>query len=239
MGPSIPKPRSRRMGISSRPSDFQQPRTSTSTLDSEYSFVTLASAGPPLPVRSARRPPTRTLTPATPPHTNNHVRIADPNHPTQILRSRSFPSMSGLMDSLETQDDPHDMPDGKHIRLLSHSPYPISPVEDEADSSNSSVGSRMPTAPSVSKRTHALLELLSSERAYASDLTLIRDMHIPLALGVYTFHWVSIMLILSIRRPAYALSNTNHSSSNKLIRPHKLYSLRLIVQVVGGAPNDS
>ncbi|KAA1476965.1 hypothetical protein DENSPDRAFT_785820 [Dentipellis sp. KUC8613] len=34
----------------------------------------------------------------------------------------------------------------------------------------------------ISKRTHALLELLSSERAYASDLALIRDIHIPLAL---------------------------------------------------------
>ncbi|KAI0343603.1 hypothetical protein BDW22DRAFT_1316527, partial [Trametopsis cervina] len=36
---------------------------------------------------------------------------------------------------------------------------------------------------SMPKRTHALLELLSSERAYASDLALIRDIHIPLALG--------------------------------------------------------
>ncbi|KAI0316424.1 hypothetical protein OF83DRAFT_1017396, partial [Amylostereum chailletii] len=34
-----------------------------------------------------------------------------------------------------------------------------------------------------SKRHHALLELLTSERAYASDLALIRDIHIPLALG--------------------------------------------------------
>ncbi|KAF9222409.1 hypothetical protein BS17DRAFT_186920 [Gyrodon lividus] len=35
----------------------------------------------------------------------------------------------------------------------------------------------------VTKRMHALLELLTSERAYASDLALIRDIHIPLALG--------------------------------------------------------
>ncbi|KAF8678800.1 RhoGEF domain [Rhizoctonia solani] len=34
-----------------------------------------------------------------------------------------------------------------------------------------------------SKRTHALLELLSSERAYASDLALIRDIFLPLAQG--------------------------------------------------------
>lgn len=38
----------------------------------------------------------------------------------------------------------------------------------------------------VSKRTHALLELLNSERAYASDLALIRDVHIPLALGEFS-----------------------------------------------------
>ncbi|KAI0264122.1 hypothetical protein BC834DRAFT_924712 [Gloeopeniophorella convolvens] len=33
------------------------------------------------------------------------------------------------------------------------------------------------------KRTHALLELIESERAYASDLALIRDIHLPVALG--------------------------------------------------------
>ncbi|KAF5322011.1 hypothetical protein D9619_001613 [Psilocybe cf. subviscida] len=35
----------------------------------------------------------------------------------------------------------------------------------------------------LSKREHALHELLSSERAYASDLALIREVHLPLALG--------------------------------------------------------
>jgi len=38
-----------------------------------------------------------------------------------------------------------------------------------------------PTA--MTKRQYALHELLSSERAYASDLALIRDIHLPLALG--------------------------------------------------------
>lgn len=40
-----------------------------------------------------------------------------------------------------------------------------------------------PPDPAFPKRKHALIELLSSERAYASDLALIRDIHIPLALG--------------------------------------------------------
>ncbi len=39
--------------------------------------------------------------------------------------------------------------------------------------------------PSLTKRQHALHELLSSERAYASDLALMRDIHIPLALGKF------------------------------------------------------
>ncbi|EMD32966.1 hypothetical protein CERSUDRAFT_57638 [Gelatoporia subvermispora B] len=53
--------------------------------------------------------------------------------------------------------------------------------DDELHSSPRSSILRTPAV--VSKRTHALLELLSSERSYASDLALIRDIHIPLALG--------------------------------------------------------
>ena len=41
---------------------------------------------------------------------------------------------------------------------------------------------REPLAP-MAKRKHALLELLSSERVYASDLALMRHIHIPMALG--------------------------------------------------------
>jgi len=65
---------------------------------------------------------------------------------------------------------------------------PLSPVDiDDGDSSTGSSSilnnNVVSSPPSMSKRKHALLELLSSERAYASDLALIRDMHIPLALG--------------------------------------------------------
>ena len=35
----------------------------------------------------------------------------------------------------------------------------------------------------LSKRTHTLLQLIESERAYASDLALIRDVHLSVALG--------------------------------------------------------
>ena len=72
---------------------------------------------------------------------------------------------------------------------LSESPImmPLSPVDiDDGDSSTASspiLNNSVSSSPTVSKRSHALLELLSSERGYASDLALIRDVHIPLALG--------------------------------------------------------
>ncbi|KAJ7198500.1 hypothetical protein GGX14DRAFT_700031 [Mycena pura] len=51
-----------------------------------------------------------------------------------------------------------------------------------------------PTSENVlSKRQHALLELLSSERAYASDLTLILEVHIPLAEGPMTAEDIKII----------------------------------------------
>lgn len=41
-------------------------------------------------------------------------------------------------------------------------------------------------AKKASKRKNALLELLSSERAYAADLALVRDIHVPLSKGLPT-----------------------------------------------------
>ncbi len=60
----------------------------------------------------------------------------------------------------------------------------LTATNQSIDTSETSTISTLPTAiPRVSKRIHALNELLSSERAYASDLAFIRDVHIPLALG--------------------------------------------------------
>jgi len=57
-------------------------------------------------------------------------------------------------------------------------------------------GAPTPNQPAVmTKRVHALRELLSSERAYASDLALIRDIHIPLALGRSSLsYWPPLIL---------------------------------------------
>ncbi|KAL0569147.1 hypothetical protein V5O48_012821 [Marasmius crinis-equi] len=53
----------------------------------------------------------------------------------------------------------------------------------EATTNSTTTTIQQPQQPPLSKRQHALLELLASERAYASDLALVRDVYIPLALG--------------------------------------------------------
>jgi hypothetical protein len=55
-------------------------------------------------------------------------------------------------------------------------------TKSESSSSSSPFSAQVPT---MTKRQLALHELLSSERAYASDLALIREVHIPLALGEF------------------------------------------------------
>ena len=69
-------------------------------------------------------------------------------------------------------------------------PSPVDTIDDGDSSTGSSsvLNNSVSSPPTMSKRTHALLELLSSERAYASDLTFIRDIHIPLALGGQPLH---------------------------------------------------
>jgi hypothetical protein len=79
-----------------------------------------------------------------------------------------------------------EMLSSKALPLRPESPFILSPV-DEPASSSSSLDQQSP----MTKRQHALHELLSSERAYASDLALVRGVHIPLALG--TFPLLSIL----------------------------------------------
>jgi hypothetical protein len=57
---------------------------------------------------------------------------------------------------------------------------------DSPLSSSATIPSKV-AANGTSKRTHALIELIGSERAYASDLAFIRDIHLPVALGMCHF----------------------------------------------------
>lgn len=64
---------------------------------------------------------------------------------------------------------------------------PVTPASASATApsmlSASASASATALPPQTSKRTHALIELLTSERVYASDLAVLRHVHIPLALG--------------------------------------------------------
>jgi hypothetical protein len=57
----------------------------------------------------------------------------------------------------------------------------------------------------LTKRTHALLELIESERAYASDLALIRDIHLPVALGTCLLFLFPIAFFSSTDTPHFSL----------------------------------
>ncbi|EJD08317.1 uncharacterized protein FOMMEDRAFT_144281 [Fomitiporia mediterranea MF3/22] len=84
-----------------------------------------------------------------------------------------------------------------NLSLSDEKPLPVPPDDDDSSLSSptATIGLRSiaseaeteitlaPSAAIITKREHALKELLSSERAYASDLAFIRNVHIPMALG--------------------------------------------------------
>ncbi|KAL6305114.1 hypothetical protein BKA93DRAFT_731664 [Sparassis latifolia] len=131
-----------------------------------------------------------------------------------LLHSRSFASFTGLSETTRVRSKTPDKP-------LPITPDPstsscLSPIEDddrEADA-ESTASSLLHAPVTVTKRTHALLELLSSERAYASDLALIRDIHIPLALGQPApFQASSVSPPTSSSSSSRTLSTASDSSS--------------------------
>ena len=107
----------------------------------------------------------------------------------QIVHTQSLPLLDPVKTIAVNSNETINVDEKQLGKSLSESPImvPLSPVDiDDGDSSTGSspiLNNPMSPPPTVSKRNHALLELLSSERAYASDLALIRDIHIPLALG--------------------------------------------------------
>lgn len=170
-------PRSRRVGIVSPPPGFG------------------LSTSPPIPVRSPLRPATRSLSNSS---TNTSTNTLAPTT-TATVRPQGFtrPATPPPLDIDDLAAIVEDAPLPFHrqrrnfITLtgpgLKLAPKPLpsppdSPISISLDDSHESED-RPPPPPPMSKRQHALLELLSSERAYASDLALIREVHMPLALG--------------------------------------------------------
>ncbi|KAG8737819.1 hypothetical protein FRC12_017013 [Ceratobasidium sp. 428] len=72
---------------------------------------------------------------------------------------------------------------GSKIHIEEPDPRPSTSSLLPPSISGASTPASSSAPPKTAKRTHALLELLSSERAYASDLALIRDIYLPLARG--------------------------------------------------------
>ncbi|KAF7982996.1 hypothetical protein HWV62_24610 [Athelia sp. TMB] len=102
-------------------------------------------------------------------------------------------SRASIVPPLESIDRAGDSPSAASQSDLSS----ISSMND-----NESPSSSAPTPmalPTMTKRTHALIELLSSERAHASDLALIQQIHIPLALGAARFHSAFDTLFITVR----------------------------------------
>ncbi|EPQ55477.1 hypothetical protein GLOTRDRAFT_138986 [Gloeophyllum trabeum ATCC 11539] len=178
----------------------QTTRGSSEEAPSDVATHPAPSLPPRSPLRPAPRPRTDSLAPSRASAADSLPDILNSDAILMHLtRHRSLGSLSGLLDSLTHSDTStlsvenadmeafKDAP-GKPLPPEPLSPLSLSPI-DTLESTSTDSSSLLPptitaqTTASVSKRTHALLELLSSERAYASDLALIRAVHIPLALG--------------------------------------------------------
>lgn len=174
----ITSPRSRRVGIVSPPPGFG------------------FSTSPPIPVRSPLRPAARSLSnTSTNPSTNMLAPTTSATvRPQGFIRPATPPPLD-IDDLAAIVEDASPLPFQRHRRNfitlagpdLKPRPKPLpsppdSPISISLDDTHESED-QPPPPPPISKRQHALFELLSSERAYASDLALIREVHMPLALG--------------------------------------------------------
>ncbi|KAI0302442.1 hypothetical protein B0F90DRAFT_1714807 [Multifurca ochricompacta] len=160
------------------------------------------SKSPPLPARSPLRPPARSLI------APKDAYILD--MPTSMLRMGSLTSFSldTLVDNLPSSNfiidgafllNVNEKPKVPPLISMPRTPSPDKPLPITPSSTSSPtltedsipdslsvrdpIDSPPPSAILPPKRTHALLELIESERAYASDLALIRDIHLPVAHG--------------------------------------------------------
>jgi hypothetical protein len=180
-----------------------------------------SSKSPPLPPRSPLRPQ------ASSRPDSQDATVQDMPPPMLRMSSLSTFSVETLIDSLPASsiiiDGTFLSDKSKPPRLLPVSrtpspdkPLPITPLSTSSPTSidDSTLDSpRLPdlrhsppssaAVPSkavtngTSKRTHALLELIESERAYASDLALIRDIHLPVALGMCHLYFFPKIHVIS------------------------------------------
>ncbi|KAI0076401.1 hypothetical protein K474DRAFT_1708227 [Panus rudis PR-1116 ss-1] len=203
-------PRSRRVGIQRPPPNFHLPLDDpdapslhpSSSLPSSSLASSSALPSPPLPPRSPLRPATRRFTDASVDSVLSPQTPEGEEDDMTLMHSRSLGSLSGLIVDTHARvrklssTSRNSIPKPQHLGT-GEKPLPILPPPSPSAASvvdaesnkphsiapSSASGSLLETPHPMPKRVHALLELLQSERAYASDLALVAGTHLPLALG--------------------------------------------------------
>ncbi|KAI5117982.1 hypothetical protein M0805_009199 [Coniferiporia weirii] len=174
--------------------------------DESLPMLSPSKTPPPPPPRSPLRPSPRSVTSFNTivdlyTRRDTIATIRTDRLETMDSRRKSVASLSALLDQfsldsplmLPTPATEYSIPDT--LSLLDNKPLPIPPNDDSpvssptatislgTDASETSTVSTLTVAPVITKREHAMKELLSSERAYASDLAFVQNVHIPMALG--------------------------------------------------------
>ncbi|KAG5635652.1 hypothetical protein H0H81_010522 [Sphagnurus paluster] len=181
------------------------------------------------PASSSQHPNQRFRRPATPPplEIDDVASIVDEIIPYSFqMRHQSLPTHTGL--SLDDSNTGGDRSTAKDF-TRPQSPAVLSMDDAATSSSGSSLAPSQHTP--MTKRQHALHELLSSERAYASDLALIREVHIPLALGQHvplSNIPISIPPPLSSSSSSRTVSMSSDSSSASIDPPMTQEDARII-----------
>ncbi|KAF9075511.1 hypothetical protein BDP27DRAFT_1212296 [Rhodocollybia butyracea] len=229
------RPRSHRVGVARPRSTYDSPFASSPP-------IVVAPLPPSLPARSPLRPPPARSEISTSPTDSvlssvAFIKLSTPtsasednfSDPTIMplsfqIRNRSTPSLSGLVDGLPDNDG--EVP--KSLPLCPDLPLTSSPVEDEVASTSSTSSLGQQPAPIFTKRQHALHELLASERAYASDLALVREIYIPLAIGLPTLTSIPISPPQSQSSASSRLSSASDSSTGSLNAPMSTDDAKII-----------
>lgn len=188
---------------------------------------------PPIPARSPLRPRPRAIV-SSAQVLEDARNLAAQIDDMPLAQNQSGYSLANLLESMNLTDSsprpPSKLPARQDSVVIDTDLQP----EPGPSSSTSSLGHPPQT---LSKRTHALLELLTTERAYASDLALIRDVHVPLALGTYPLVPFLITPLLTFARPTCTFPNeSSYTTLIRLIHTHRIHSLRLIDLLVNPGP---
>ncbi|KAG6901685.1 hypothetical protein C0995_009175 [Termitomyces sp. Mi166 len=228
-------PRGKRVGMISIPTLNLNGQTDASSSQPQPS-------SPPLPARSPLRPISRSIS------GNSTMTELTSNKPFRPRRPATPPTLdigdfASIVDEplpltfqMRHQSYPTGMEDSHPVESKNLPPPPESPISIEDENSSSSSSSMAPPQTLMTKRQHALHELLSSERAYASDLALIREFHIPMALGQQVPLNISIPSSppsLSSSSSSRTVSTASDSSAGLLGSPMTSEDVRIIFSNIG------